>query len=223
MMRFLLFLLLGVTAPVVMAQAPKLELPKLEVSVNRVDADAQHMYEVDATATVAAPLPKVWRILTGYERMSEFVPDLESCKVLSRNGNEVIIEQFGVARFLFMSKAIHLIVRATEQPMSSIDISLISGDMKHYESKWELIPVPETGGTKIVYSGRLVPNFYVPGILGAKMIRNDIEHMMSAVVARIERRDDTTRRGAPSVQATPAVPVTPPAPAQTPTPANQAR
>lgn len=224
-MRFLLFLLLGVTAPVVTAQAPKLELPKLEVSVNRVDADAQHMYEVDATATVAAPLPKVWRILTGYERMSEFVPDLESCKVLSRNGNEVIIEQFGVARFLFMSKAIHLIVRATEQPMSSIDISLISGDMKHYESKWELIPVPETGGTKIVYSGRLVPNFYVPGILGAKMIRNDIEHMMSAVVARIERRDDTTRRGAPSVQATPAVPVTPPAPApaQTPTPANQAR
>jgi len=225
MMRFLLFLLLGVTAPVVTAQAPKLELPKLEVSVNRVDAEAQHMYEVDATATVAAPLPKVWRILTGYERMSEFVPDLESCKVLSRNGNEVIIEQFGVARFLFMSKAIHLIVRATEQPMSSIDISLISGDMKHYESKWELIPVPETGGTKIVYSGRLVPNFYVPGILGAKMIRNDIEHMMSAVVARIERRDDTAKRGAPSVQATPAVPVTPPAPApvQTPTPANQAR
>jgi ribosome-associated toxin RatA of RatAB toxin-antitoxin module len=225
MMRFLLFLLLGVTAPVVTAQAPKLELPKLEVSVNRVDADTQHLYEVDATATVAAPLPKVWRILTGYERMSEFVPDLESCKVLSRNGNEVIIEQFGVARFLFMSKAIHLIVRATEQPMSSIDISLISGDMKHYESKWELIPVPETGGTKIVYTGRLVPNFYVPGILGAKMIRNDIEHMMSAVVARIERRDDAAKRGAPSVQATPAVPVTPPAPApaQTPTPANQAR
>jgi hypothetical protein len=42
MMRFLVFLLLGVTAPV-MAQAPKLELPKLEVSVNRVDHDGQHM------------------------------------------------------------------------------------------------------------------------------------------------------------------------------------
>lgn len=222
-MRFLVYLLLGVTVPVAMAQAPKLELPKLEVSVNRVDAETRHMYEVDATATVAAPLPKVWRILTGYERMSEFVPDLESCKVLSRNGNEVIIEQFGVARFLFMSKAIHLIVRATEQPMSSIDISLISGDMKHYESKWELIPVPETGGTKIVYSGRLLPNFYVPGILGANMIRSDIEHMMSAVVARIERRDEAPKRG--GVQATPAVPVTPPAqpaPTQTTLP-NQAR
>jgi ribosome-associated toxin RatA of RatAB toxin-antitoxin module len=226
MMRFLLFLLFGVAAPLVMAQAPKLELPKLEVSVNRVDADAQHMYEVDATATVAAPLPKVWRVLTSYERMSEFVPDLESCKVLSRNGNEIIIEQFGVARFLFMSRAIHLIVRATEQPMSSIDISLISGDMKHYESRWELIPVPETGGTKIIYSGRLVPNFYVPGILGANMIRSDIQHMMNAVVARIERRDDSARRAGlaptPSVQATPAIPVPVP-PAAPGMPAAQAK
>jgi len=197
MMRFLLFLLLGAATQLAMAQAPKLELPKLEVSVNRADHDGQHMYEVDATGTVAAPLPKVWRILTGYERMAEFVPDMESCKVLSRNGNEVIIEQFGVARFLFMSKTIHLIVRALEQPMSSIDISLISGDMKHYESHWELIPVPETGGTKIVYKGRLMPNFYVPGILGSKMIRGDIERMMSAVLARLDRKD------APKVEAIP--------------------
>ncbi|MFS2005824.1 SRPBCC family protein [Duganella sp. CT11-25] len=190
MMRFLLFLLLGVTAQVGLAQAPRLELPKLEVSVNRVNLDAVHMYEVDATGTVAAPLPKVWRILTSYERMAEFVPDMESCKILSRNGNEVILEQFGVARFLFMSKTIHLIVRATEQPMSSIDIALISGDMKHYESHWELIPVPETGGTKIVYSGKMIPNFYVPGILGSKMIRSDIERMMNAVLTRIDRRDE---------------------------------
>ena len=197
-MRFLLFLLLGAAAQEAMAQAPKLELPKLEVSVNRVELDALRMYEVDATGTVAAPLTKVWRILTGYERMAEFVPDLESCKVLSRNGNEVIIEQFGVARFLFMSKSIHLVVRATEQPMSSIDISLISGDMKHYESHWELIPVPETGGTKVVYSGKLIPNFYVPGILGAKMIRGDIERMMGAVLARLDRRDE------PRVEAVPA-------------------
>ncbi|TFW24025.1 SRPBCC family protein [Duganella callida] len=189
MIRFLLFLLLGVTAAA-MAQTPRLELPKLEVSVNRMEQDGRHLYEVDATGTVAASLPKVWRILTNYERMTEFVPDMESCKILSRNGNEVIIEQFGVARFLFMSRTIHLIVRATEQPMSSIDIALISGDMKQYESRWELVPVPETGGTRIIYHGKMLPNFYVPGILGTKMVRSDIERMMSAVLARLDRRDE---------------------------------
>jgi len=117
MTRFFLFLLFSVSwAPLGQAQTARPELPKLEVSVNRIEIDGQKMYEVDATGTVAAPLPKVWKTLTNYERMADFVPDMESSKVLSRNGNEVVIEQFGVARFLFMTRAIHLIVRATEQP-----------------------------------------------------------------------------------------------------------
>ena len=69
---------------------------------------------------------------------------------------------------------------------TSIDIALISGDMRHYESRWNLYPVPETGGTRIVFSSRLMPGFYVPGMLGTTMIRGDIERMMAAVLARID-------------------------------------
>jgi ribosome-associated toxin RatA of RatAB toxin-antitoxin module len=168
----------------------KPELPKLEVSVKRVELDALHMYEVESSGTVQAAPAAVWKILTNYERMNEFVPDLESCKVLSRNGNEAIVEQFGTARFLFMERSIHLVVRATETPMSTIDIALISGDMKHYESHWELVPVPETGGTRILYSGKLIPNFYVPGMLGAKMIKADISRMMAAVLVRLDKHQE---------------------------------
>lgn len=212
MKRLFLSLLIcsGASVPA-LAQAPKPELPKLEVSVNRVEMDALHMYEVDSTGTVNAPPAIVWRILTDYEHMNEFVPDLSASHVLSRSGNEVIIDQQGTARFLFMSRSIHLIVRATEQPMSSIDITLVSGDMKHYESHWELIPVPETGGTRIVYSGRLVPNFYVPGILGAKLIRGDIERMMGAVLVRLDSKRDVPP-GATRPAADPRTPAPLPAP-----------
>ena len=188
MRRFLLCLLLcDATA---CAQEPGAELPKLEVLVKRVPFDAQHRYEVDASGTVQAPLATVWKILTTYERMHEFVPDLVSCKVLSRNGNDVVVEQFGTVRFLFMSKSIHLIVRATEVPMSSIDIALVSGDMKQYETRWDLHALPATGGTRIVYSGRMIPNFYVPGLLGAQLIHSDIERMMVAVLARLDSKRD---------------------------------
>ncbi|HEY1147777.1 MAG TPA: SRPBCC family protein [Pseudoduganella sp.] len=195
MKRLLLFLLIGFTAPAPgMAQATRLDVPKLEVSVNRVNVDTLHMYEVNASGTVQASLPAVWRTLTSYDRMEEFVPDMASCRVLSRNGNEVIIEQFGTARFLFMSRSIHLIVRATEQPMQAIDIALISGDMKHYEARWELVPVPETGGTRVLYTGRLIPNFYVPGILGTNIIRGDIERMMGAVLAHLDKLPTSARQ-----------------------------
>jgi hypothetical protein len=46
--------------------------------------------------------------------------------------------------------------------------------------------MPETGGTRIVFSSRLMPGFYVPGMLGTTMIRGDIERMMGAVMARID-------------------------------------
>ncbi|MBY0240853.1 MAG: SRPBCC family protein [Burkholderiaceae bacterium] len=192
MKRLLVMLLFGLCTHA-LGQPAKNDPPKLEVAVNRIHQDNLHLYEVDANGTVQASLATVWKTLTNYEKMNEFVPDMQSCRVLSRNGNEVIIEQFGTARFLFMSKSIHLIVRATEQPMTAIDIALISGDMKHYESRWELVALPE-GGTRVVYSGKLVPNFYVPGILGTNIIRSDIERMMGAVLARIDKAEAAPTR-----------------------------
>jgi ribosome-associated toxin RatA of RatAB toxin-antitoxin module len=165
------------------------QLPKLDVNVRRVDADGERVYEVAASGVVDAAPAAVWKILTDYERMPEFVPDLQSAHVLSRSGNRAIIEQFGVAHFLFIRRDIHLIVQVREQPMSSIDIGLVTGDMKLYDCRWALTPIPETGGTRIDYSGRLVPKFYVPGMLGSNIIGADVKRMLKAVLERIDRPD----------------------------------
>ncbi|MFP5390639.1 MAG: SRPBCC family protein [Gammaproteobacteria bacterium] len=163
------------------------QLPKLDVNVKRVDVDGLHQFEVSATGTVQAVPAVVWKILTNYERQPEFVPDLLSAKVLSRNGNRVVLEQEGQARFLFFRRDIRLVVNILEEPMSRIGIDLVEGDMKVYDCRWELQPLPDNAGTRIVYSGKLVPKFYVPGLLGANLMRSDIERMMSAVLARIDQ------------------------------------
>ncbi len=142
---------------------------------------------MNASGQVAAAPAAVWKILTDYESMSEFVPDLRSNKVLSRLGNRVVVEQHGEASFLFFRHDIHLVVEVTEEPISQLDIVILRGDMKVYNCRWQLVPVPETGGTRIVYSGKLVPKFYVPSMLGANLIRSDVERMMAAVLARIDR------------------------------------
>ena len=162
-------------------------LPDVDVSVERIETDGGRVYEVNAQGEVAAPPAAVWRILTDYDRMAEFVPDLHSAKVLSRSGDSAVVEQLGVARFLFFRREIRLVVQVREQPISQIDISLVDGDMKVYNCTWRLVPVPETGGTRVVYSGALAPKFYVPGMLGSNLIRADIARMMAAVMARLDR------------------------------------
>jgi ribosome-associated toxin RatA of RatAB toxin-antitoxin module len=162
---------------------PAWATPTVAVSVERTDG----IYKITARGEVAASPQAVWRILTDYEHMAEFVPDLQRVRVLSRSGDEAVIEQLGEARFLFFRRAIRLVVQAHEQPISQIDISLVDGDMKVYNCTWQLAPVPETGGTRVSYSGTVAPKFYVPGMLGSNLIRRDIEKMMVAVMRRLDR------------------------------------
>lgn len=162
---------------------------KLEVTVKRVDAGDMHVFEVNASGNVRATPEAVWKILTDYEKMPEFVPDMQKSRVISRAGNLAVVEQFGEARFLFFRRPIYLVVNVAEQPMTVIDIALVTGDMKVYQCRWEMVPLAETGGTRIVYTGKLVPKFYVPGMLGANIIRADIERMMTAVLERLDRPD----------------------------------
>ncbi len=181
--RLLMCVLLVCAAPAMAQPAP------LEVAVKRVQAGDHYVFEVNASGEVRASPAAVWKILTNYDTMNEYVPDLQTSKVLSRVGNRAIVEQFGVARFLFIRRNIHLVVQVDEEPMTAIGIGLVTGDMKVYNCRWEMVPVPETGGTRIVYSGKLVPKFYVPGMLGANIIRSDIERMMAAVLERLDRAE----------------------------------
>lgn len=202
MKRLLPFLLIGSVLPV-LAQSLSAPSPKLDVAVKRVQAGAQHGFEVAASGLVQAAPAAVWKTLTTYERMPEFVPNLESTRVLARSENQAIVEQFGSARFLFFRKAIRLVVRVTEVPMSAIDIALVSGDLTHYEAHWELVTLAETGGTRINYRGTIVPDFYIPGMLGASIVREDVTHMMEALLARLDQGTDRTKERIPSPTQTP--------------------
>jgi hypothetical protein len=75
-----------------------------------------------------------------------------------------------------------------EEPISVIDISLVTGDMKVYRCRWEMTLIPESGGTRIAYSGKLVPKFYVPGMLGSNIVRRDVERMMKAVLEKLDEQ-----------------------------------
>ena len=179
--RLLPCLMFGCPLPV-MAQPSA-----LEVRVERSESEAGHVYQVSAHGEVAAAPADVWRVLTDYERMPEFVPDLREARVLARNGDQVTVEQFGTARLLFLRRDIHLVVQVHEQPIAQIDISLVNGDMRLYSCRWRLVPVPGTGGTRLIYSGTLAPKFYVPSLLGASMVGADIKKMMAAVLERLNR------------------------------------
>ena len=165
-------------------------VPRFELDVERVDgAEGDKVYQIRSSGTVKAAPAAVWRILTDYNHLADYLPNLKSTRVVSRDGDRVIVEQLGVARFLFFSQPIRLVVQVNERAPDRIDIGLIEGDMKVYRASWELSPLAGATGTRVVYTSTIVPKFHVPGIVGTSVVKRDVARMMAAALLRLERQE----------------------------------
>jgi ribosome-associated toxin RatA of RatAB toxin-antitoxin module len=187
--RIFLIFMLALSLPALADDsiAPALT-PTLALKVERIDGDdGGKVYQIASSGEVAASPATVWRILTDYNHMADYVPDLKSARVVSRTGDKVLLEQHGAARLLFFSKDIRIVVEVHEQSPNKIDVSLVDGDMKVYRCSWELDPLGATGGTRVLYKATIEPKFYVPGVVGTSLVRKDIARMMKAVLARLDR------------------------------------
>ena len=165
--------------------------PEIDVVMNR--AKGYPLFEVTAKMTVNADVARSWKVLTDYNRLAEFVPNLSHSQVSSSEGNERVVTQNGFAKFLFIRQNIDLVLHVTEQPMQAIDIRLVSGNMREYQARWELQSLQaqqagDDGHTRISYAGIIAPDFYVPTLFGAALMKSDLRNMLNAVKAEIEKR-----------------------------------
>jgi ribosome-associated toxin RatA of RatAB toxin-antitoxin module len=188
MFRLVLFLFL-LWGPAMHAQENPLH-QTVHADAARISRDGQSFYEVSAAGFVRVTPQQAWRVLTDYERLPDFVPDLVASKVLSRNANETILEQSSEAGFLFVSQRIRMTMRIREQPFSTIDVFLVSGDMKHYAAHWELAATTHDGvdGTRVTFNGMMEPDFFVPPLFGRSIVQANVRKMVQAVITEIERR-----------------------------------
>lgn len=190
MLRYFFLWMTLLCAPFAPSQAQPGQFDKPEVTVKHLIKNEHSMFEVNATGFVRAPQQHAWHVLTDYDRLHEFVPDLQTSTLLSRNGQEAIVEQHSEAGFLFLSQTVHLVVRVTEQPYSNIDVALVAGDMRSYSAHWELAPSVENGieGTRILFSGVMEPDFFVPPLIGKSIVQVNVTRMVEAVLSEIGKR-----------------------------------
>jgi ribosome-associated toxin RatA of RatAB toxin-antitoxin module len=182
------FLLIILWSPAMYAQEQS-DSRVVQANADRVTENGQSFFAVNTLTFVRATPQQAWRVLTDYERLPEFVPDLLYSRVVSRAEREVILEQKSQAGFLFFSQTVRMIVRITEQPESDIDVVLMSGDMKYYTAHWTLQAFTQQGlsGTRIRFSGKIEPELYVPSLIGKPAILANVKKMVQAVAGEIER------------------------------------
>ena len=179
-MAFLCLLGLALGAPARSADA-------VNVIVNFTAQDGA--VQVSARAVVHAPIELIWQTLTDYDHLSQFVPGIDSSRVISRQGARLIVEQKGAARWWFFYYPIRVTVASTERPYESIDVRLLEGNLRRLDGRYHIEPRRD-GGAEVTWQGLIEPDTPLPAFIRNAVLRRSISEQFAGMVKEIERRAD---------------------------------
>lgn len=116
---------------------------------------------VRAECVIPAPHRRVWKVVSDYDRIEEFIPAVKESRVVERRGEEIILEQRGRGGLWFIQREFELRLRVKQVPMSYVGFSALEGDFRKFEGTWQVAPRDE--GTWIAHSVEIEPDFFAPG------------------------------------------------------------
>jgi ribosome-associated toxin RatA of RatAB toxin-antitoxin module len=143
--------------------------------------------QVEAVIPIHANALDVWRVLTDYNSLAEFVPGLIFSQTRGRNElGHILLDQAGSSRFPLFQVTLQTQLAVIERCPQKIEFQQVSGDFKIYKGNWELQPDETT--IRLVYRLRAKPDFFTPTFLLKGRIRRNVLDGLASVAAEVYRR-----------------------------------
>lgn len=140
-----------------------------------------------ASADLKVDQKIAWQVLSDYDHLADFIPDMKSSHIVLRTSDGAMVEQKGEFSFLFFHQPIDVVLAVYEEPQRRIIARAVSGNLRDMEGRYELLASDH--GVRLSYFGRFTPDFYVPPLVGMPIVRNLMAKRFRAMVAEIVRRD----------------------------------
>jgi carbon monoxide dehydrogenase subunit G len=152
---------------------------------------------VTASADMHVQLGTAWSVISDYDHLADFVPDMHSSRVVQRNGDQLVVEQTGAFGFLFFQQPIEVRLAVIESPWQRIVAHAVGGNLREMDGRYTLQALP-SGEVRLSYTGRMVPEFSLPPVVGKLIVRNELTRQFNAVVKEIVRREALARAALPT-------------------------
>lgn len=175
---------LGIGALVVSAAAVGAPPPG-----TRVDIDVHQRgrtFVVDATLRAPVPPAVAWEVLTDFEHMESFVPNLADSHIVARDGNRLTILQHGVARFGLLSVRFESERLVTLTPPATIRSTQLRGSMEQLDSLTTF--APDGSGTRLTYHVEAIPGTLYPDFVARHFLRHEVAEQFDAIAREMVRR-----------------------------------
>ena len=132
------------------------------------------------------PPPVAWKVLTDFENMEKWVPNVKESTIKAQDGNTLTVEQKGTARFGLLSFPYTSVRRMQLEPEQSILSTQVQGSMKKLVSLMKLSP--EGAGTRLDYRIELVPSGLAATVMSKEFLQHELTDQFTAIVGEMDKR-----------------------------------
>ena len=106
-----------------------------------------------------ASVEKVWELITGYDRLKQFMPDMLTSEREGQDGAAVIVHTVCLTRFMVLVFKMNLHLRVIEHPRQhTLEFERIAGEFESLRGSVEVTTDPVTRDTQIAFHATVVPS-----------------------------------------------------------------
>lgn len=144
-------------------------------------------YRVRFEAVVDLAPDRVFAVLTDYDRLQRLNPRIVEAQRMSSAGGGERVRTVLEGCVLFFCRRLERVeeIRASDRRLIVAGIVAEASDFRAGKSRWELAAV--AGGTRIRFRSRMVPDFFVPPLVGPMAIESGLRENMRTLVRRLEK------------------------------------
>lgn len=149
------------------------------------------VFTVTAAFAVTESSQSVIDVLTDYDRIPKFMPDVQVSRVVERTANGVVVEQQAVSRFMLFSKSVHLLLDIQENGMAIRFRDRCGKSFSSYQGGWSISQHDSL--TIVDYQLTAKPTFEVPAFVLKRLMKRDSTLLIDRIKAEITARENRRR------------------------------
>lgn len=115
---------------------------------------------ISASILIEQSIDRVWQIITDYDHLADFIPNLAKSRRIAHPAQGIRIEQIGAQNFLNFKFCARVVLDMIEQFPNRLDFQMVEGDFKSFGGSWQLEEAPDA--TKLIYTVTVLPPRTMP-------------------------------------------------------------
>lgn len=158
----------------------EVQTEKLEGRQRRICASIKLPYSVE----------QAWQILTDYDALAEFIPNLVKSQRIEHPTGGIRLEQVGAQQVLMFDFSARVVLDMEENFPHKIHFSMVEGDFKAFSGSWQLEQWSHADGTEtyLTYTVLVLPKRTMPVFAVEQRLCNDLPLNLVSIRLRLDQR-----------------------------------